>query len=102
MTTITPEIRTVTYNPASRAFEARVTITDAGEVYTYPCALRASLDLEMGSVKKSLAEMAMRRHSRDHRGLRSHRPENVLAAHVPTEVMAATEALWQRLLGRAA
>ena len=102
MTTVTPEIRNVTYNPASRAFEARVTIADGGQIYSYPCALRASLDLEMGSVKKALAEMALRRHGREHRPLHSHRPENVLAAHVPTEVMAATQALWQRLLGRAA
>ena len=95
------QIRNITYNPASRAFEARVTLKDDGLEYTYPCALRAPLDMDSGVVSRRLAEMAERRHARAHRPMHSHRPENILA-HVPAEIASATEALWQRMLGRAA
>ena len=97
----TTQIQTITYNPASRAFEARVILKDAGEEYTSPCALRAPLDMDTTVVSRQLAEMASRRHARDHRPMHSHRPEHVLG-HVPAEVASVTDALWQRLLGRAA
>lgn len=98
---MTTQIKTVTYNPASRAFEARVTLREAGREYTYPCALRAPLDMDSGVVHRRLAEMAERRHARDHRPMHSTRPDNILA-HVPAEIASATDALWQRMLGRAA
>ncbi|WP_136635886.1 hypothetical protein [Pseudooceanicola onchidii] len=97
----TTQINHVTYNPASRAFEARVTLRENGTEYTYPCALRGPLDMDSGVVTRKLAEMALRRHSRDYRPMHSQRPDNILA-HVPAEITSATDALWQRMLGHAA
>ncbi len=102
MTTITPEIRMIGYNPATRAFEARVTILDAGARYTYPCALRAPLNMDTSDVSRRLVEMARRRHARDHRPVHAHRPETILSDHVPDEVTQATSALWQKMLRPAA
>ena len=98
----TVQIHTVTYNAASRAFEARVSVIDDGEVFTYPCALRAPMDMDSTLASRQLAEMARRQHGRAAGSTRSRRPANVLAAYVPAEISSATDALWQRMLGRAA
>ncbi|MEC8666737.1 MAG: hypothetical protein VXY45_02775 [Pseudomonadota bacterium] len=98
----TTQIQNVTYNPASRAFEARVSITEDGEIFTYPCALRAPMDMESTLAARRLVELALRRHAREARPTVSRRPENVFAAHIPDEVAHATDALWQRMLGHAA
>ncbi|KGM46570.1 hypothetical protein [Pseudooceanicola atlanticus] len=95
---VTTEIRNIAYNPATRAFEARVTVKDNGLDYTYPCALRAPLDMDAGVVSRRLSELARRRHSRDNRPMHSHRPDTVLSDYLPPEVTAATDALWKRLL----
>jgi len=96
------QIHNVTYNPATRAFEARVAITDGGEIFTYPCSLRAPMDMDSTLAARRLVELAKRRHNREDHALVSRRPENVLAPHIPAEVASATDALWQRMLGRAA
>jgi hypothetical protein len=96
------QIHNVTYNAAARAFEARVAITDDGEVFTYPCSLRAPMDMDSTLAARRLVELAKRRHNRQERGPVSRRPENVLNAYIPAEVSSATDALWQRMLGRAA
>ena len=102
----TTQIHTVTYNAASRAFEARVSIVDDGELFTYPCALRAPLDMDSPLAARRLVEMARRQHMRNLRPAVSRRPANLLASNllgnVPSEVASATDALWQRMLGRAA
>ena len=99
---LTAQINTVTYNPAARAFDARVTITEGGEVFTYPCSLRAPMDTDTTIASRQLVELAKKRHARDARLLVSRRPENILNTHIPAEVTHATDALWQRMLGRAA
>ncbi|WP_407493641.1 hypothetical protein [Pseudooceanicola sp. MF1-13] len=96
------QIQNVTYNPAARAFEARVSIVEGGEIFTYPCSLRAPMDMDSTLAARRLVELAKRRHARDVKGLVSRRPENVLTTHIPAEVISATDALWQRMLGRAA
>lgn len=98
----TVQIHEVTYNPASRAFEARVAISDHGDIYTYPCALRAPMDMDIPLASRRLVDMAQRRHARATGPAVSRRPDNVLSTYVPAEIAAATDALWQRLLGRAA
>jgi hypothetical protein len=95
------QIHSVTYNAATRAFEARVSIVEDGEVFTYPCALRAPMDMDSTVAARRLVELARRQHSRGLR-TRSRRPLSGLAAHVPADVATATDALWQRMLGRAA
>ncbi|GGE38083.1 hypothetical protein GCM10011360_27350 [Primorskyibacter flagellatus] len=97
----TTRIQNITYNPATRAFEARVTLRHADEDYTYPCALRAPIDTDSGIVARRLIEMAERRHARDASEMRSRRPANLLS-HVPAEIASATDMLWQRMLGHAA
>lgn len=98
----TVQIHTVTYNAATRAFEARVSIIDDGEVFTYPCALRAPMDMDSTLAARRLADMARRQHTRTAGATRSRRPANVFAAYIPAEITSATDALWQRMLGRAA
>lgn len=98
----TVQIHTVTYNAAARAFEARVSILDDGEVFTYPCALRAPMDMDSTIASRKLADMARRQHGRKARPTLSRRPADVLAAYIPADVNTATDALWQRMLGRAA
>lgn len=98
----TTQVQNVTYNPAARAFEARVVIADGGDIYTYPCSLRAPMDMDTTLAARRLAELAARRHARTVRPMVSRRPQNVFSTHVPAEVATATEALWQRMLGHAA
>ncbi|EAQ03111.1 hypothetical protein OB2597_13243 [Pseudooceanicola batsensis HTCC2597] len=98
----TTRIQNITYNPASRAFEARVAIHEGGEVFTYPCSLRAPIDMDTTLAARRLVELARRRHVRASHPTRARRPENIIAAHVPTDVSTATDALWQRMLGHAA
>jgi hypothetical protein len=98
----TVQIHTVTYNAATRAFEARVSLADAGEVFTYPCSLRAPIDLDSAVATRRLAELARRKHLRATRPTLSRRPANLFAAKIPAEVASATDALWQRMLGHAA
>lgn len=98
----TTQIQNVSYNPAERAFEARVSILDGGEVFTYPCSLRAPLDMDSTLAARQLAELAKRRHARNARPTVARRPENLFAAYVPAEINNATDALWQRMLGHAA
>ena len=62
------QIHSVTYNAATRAFEARVSIVEDGEVFTYPCALRAPMDMDSTVAARRLVELARRQHSR---GLRT-------------------------------
>ena len=94
-------IATIRYNPAARAFEAAVALYDAGEVFTYPVSLRAPMDADYETVTRSLAEMACRHHARGRTEFRAQRREQLLD-HVPPKVQAATSALWDRLLNRAA
>lgn len=98
----TIQIQNVTYNAATRAFEARVSITDGGDIFTYPCALRAPLDMDTTLAARRLVELARRRHTRALRPTVARRPEHILSDHVPQDVTSATDALWQRLLGQAA
>ena len=98
----TTQIHNVSYNAATRAFEARVSITDDGEVFTYPCALRAPMDMDSTVAARRLAELAQRQHARAVRPTLSRRPANVFSAHVPRDISSATDALWQRMLGHAA
>ena len=103
----TVQITDITYNPASRAFEARVSLTQGGEVFTYPCSLRAPMDMDSALATRKLIELGKRKHARMIKPLVARRPANVLhakalAAHVPAEVTSATNALWSRMLGRAA
>jgi len=98
----TTRIENVTYNPAARAFEARVSIADDGEIFTYPCALRAPMDMDITLAARRLVELAQRRHQRAERPTVARRPDTFLAPHIPAEVSSATDALWQRMLGRAA
>lgn len=94
-------IASIRYNPASRAFEAAVTLHDGGEVFTYPVALRAPMDADYETVTRALAEMAGRRHARGRPTMRA-RSDETLLDHVPTGVAEATSSLWDRLLRRAA
>lgn len=98
----TTQIHNVTYNAATRAFEARVSISEAGEVITYPCALRGPIDMDITVASRKLADLAQRQHGRLTRPVRARRPETVLSDHTPASVSHATDALWQRMLGRAA
>ena len=98
----TTQVQNVTYNPARRAFEARVVIADGAELFTYPCQLRAPMDMDATLAARRLAEMAGRMHARTVRPMVSHRPQNVFSTHVPADVASATDALWQRMLGHAA
>ncbi|WP_375173892.1 hypothetical protein [Pseudooceanicola sp.] len=99
---MTTQIHTVTYNAAMRAFEARVSIAEGGEVFTYPCSLRAPMDMDSTLAARQLVEIAKRRHGRANRPTVSRRADPGFAAHVPSEIATATDALWLRMLGHAA
>ena len=56
------EIAEVIYNPAEQAFEARVTVHDAGKRHVYPCSINAPITMEYARAARGLARQALRRH----------------------------------------
>ncbi|NIZ11484.1 hypothetical protein [Pseudooceanicola sp. HF7] len=101
--TIKTQIADIRYNPADRAFEAMVTLFDKGRAYGYPLSLQAPLDMEYDEVMRRLAAMARSRHERGAPGMHSTRadPEQGIEA-IPAMVQQATQALWDRIMQRAA
>ena len=100
-------ISEIRYNPAERAFEAMVTLFDKGQAFGYPVSLEAPLDAEYEDVSRRLTEMARHRHDRGAEGLYSHRPDTEHGLEhgldvIPAMVQQATQALWDRIMKRAA
>lgn len=104
MTTQKTRISQIAYNPASRCFEAAVTLFEGDEAFTYPISLPAPLDSGYADVAKSVLELARKRHGADRKGMRSMRPASDLSMPiiVPPSVREATVGLWDRLLGNRA
>ena len=48
----------VTYNPATRAFEALITLSEGTDEMRVPCSLRMPIDTEPQTVIKALARQA--------------------------------------------
>ncbi|QOL81671.1 hypothetical protein [Pseudooceanicola spongiae] len=102
MTTTKTRISTIRYNPADRAFEASVTLYDRGEAFTYPISLRGPITMDYTDVSAAVVDMARRRHTRDDTAMRARRPDMHGFENLPAIVHQATNALWDRLLRRAA
>ncbi|KAA2312570.1 hypothetical protein DL237_17000 [Pseudooceanicola sediminis] len=102
MTTTKTRISTIRYNPAERAFEACVTLFDRGEAFTYPISLRAPITMDYADVSIAVVDMAQRRHTRQDSTMRARRPDMHSFDSLPAIVHQATNALWDRLLRRAA
>ncbi|QPM91827.1 hypothetical protein [Pseudooceanicola algae] len=101
---ITTRISDIRYNPADRAFEAMVTLVDKGQAYSYPVSLPGALDRDCDEVSRTLTTIAKRRHDRNAPVLRSIHPNDEALPHetIPAMVQQATQALWERIMGRAA
>ncbi|MBT9386655.1 hypothetical protein KM176_22575 [Pseudooceanicola sp. CBS1P-1] len=102
--TFRTRIAAIRYNPTESAYEASVTLYDAGRVYTYPVALRASLDMPYEEAEVHLSELAGRHHERGLTRLRSRRPREELRTFedLPAIVQQTSISLWDRLRRRVA
>jgi len=67
------------YNPATRCFEALVTLTGEAGYVRVPCSLRAALDSDMGRVEEAMHRMA-RRHLMRGTAENAARPDRFTAA----------------------
>ena len=64
------EMTDVIYNPATQAFEARVTVREGNVASSYACSLSAPIALPFEKAAAGLARQALRRHAAPD-GLRS-------------------------------
>lgn len=52
-------IKSINYNPAAGAFEARVDVRRAGRTFRYPCQVHAPVTSDLATIRKQLmAEVA--------------------------------------------
>ena len=58
----TPSEDTITYNPATNAFEALVTIHTQGTATSYPCAIDGHLTMPLATAAFKLTQQAKQRH----------------------------------------
>ncbi|MGR3323566.1 MAG: hypothetical protein ACU0DK_16730 [Pseudooceanicola sp.] len=101
MTRQKSRISQITYNPATRCFEAAVTLIDADEAHTYPVSLPAPLDSAYADITRAVLAAARRQHAAARKKMRSKRPaQDALAMPVvvPPAVREATVGLWDRLM----
>ena len=56
------EITNVIYNAAEQAFEANVTVHQAGNSTKYACSIKAPIDMSFERAAKGLTKQALRRH----------------------------------------
>ncbi|WP_375687427.1 hypothetical protein [Pseudooceanicola sp. LIPI14-2-Ac024] len=107
MTRQKSRISQITYNPATRCFEAAVTLMEGDEAYTYPVSLPAPLDSAYADVTRAVLAKAQQAHRATRPGIRSLKPTRDALAMpivIPPSVREATVGLWDRLLndGKAA
>ena len=62
MTPIKVQLDHVTYNAATRAFEARAILHDHGNRYTYACAIDAPITMEFDDAAGRMSRQAFRLH----------------------------------------
>ena len=64
MQTLKTELSDVIYNAAEQTFEAKVTVHEGAEQYTYPCSMPGAIDVSFEDAAKGLTDQALRRHGK--------------------------------------